>query len=261
MSKVSMRQQKTATPVAEAVTEVTTPATSVATAPPSEQPPAWPEEWRTAATESRGVVLSLVQEVMTSEADRVGNNSGRVDRLLGFVLDELGRVQPASEKDDVECYARDAEAALAGAMHVLEAESGAASDQLKLRHAFQILDKLTDALAGDEIYPVWDAIRYAPKPKEAAHDPLYGYTRHQAATVFKEIATKADTLGDFLRHMREGSHSEDGSALYSQIDMAASMADLVGLLADMPVNGCIKGDSSNWILGPIFEELRKAVSA
>lgn len=256
MSKVSTRPQKAATPVAVAVA-----VTAATSASPGKHQTAPPEEWRTATIEARDKVTALVQEVLTSEASRGGNNSGRVDRLLGFVLNGFSRFEPTAQKVDMECHAYDAEAALAGAHTLLALEIGSASGHDSLAHALRIMDALTNALSGDEVYPVWDAIRLTPKPVPPARDPLHGHTPKQIHLVLTEIATNASTLGSFLRATRDSAHESTASDMTTAMDMACMMVERVGLLADMPTGGTISGSAADWILGSNFADLGKAVAA
>jgi hypothetical protein len=91
---------------------------------------------------------------------------------------------------------------------------------------------------------------------------LHGFTPRQVETVLNEIATKANTLGEFLRQTRERTLNTEGAcALYEAIDMAAMLADMLGLLADTPTGGAVRGDAAAWIIGSNFANEEKAVSA
>ncbi|OAK66056.1 hypothetical protein A3K87_09835 [Variovorax paradoxus] len=97
--------------------------------------------------------------------------------------------------------------------------------------------------------------------EDASQALLNGYSARQITTVQEEIATRAASIGECLRDLRDDPDTPQSTALYWSLNGAADMADMIGLLADAVTGGAIKGDATAWLIGPNFASEGKAVSA
>jgi hypothetical protein len=95
--------------------------------------------------------------------------------------------------------------------------------------------------------------------EEAGHALLNGYSARQITTVQQEIATRAASIGECLRDLRDDPKTPQSAALYLTLNSAADMADVIGLLADTVTGGAIKGDATAWLIGPNFASEGMAV--
>lgn len=86
-----------------------------------------------------------------------------------------------------------------------------------------------------------------------------GYNARQITTVQEEIATRAASIGECLRDLRDDPATPQSAALYLTLNSAADMADVIGLLADTVTGGAIKGDATAWLIGPNFAAEGKTV--
>lgn len=239
------------------------PARKTATARPAKSAPAAASEtcnWRDASIAARDAIAALVFKARDVDENERDDSSGMAKRLMALVVADLGETDTDAAKDEFEAAFFNAEALIHGALNI-PADRLGPKVEANLRHALVIIDKMTDHLCGIEAHRVFEVIGAAPAEVQPKHDPLFGYTRRQLCSTFEEIATRADTLGHCLREIRERALSGERHDLYCSIDMASTMADLLGMLADTPTQGAIKGDAMTWLLGPNFANEGKAVQA
>lgn len=88
---------------------------------------------------------------------------------------------------------------------------------------------------------------------------LNGYNARQITTLQEEIATRAASIGECLRDLRDDPATPQSAALYLTLNSAANMADVIGLLADTVTGGTIKGDATAWLIGPNFADEGRTV--
>jgi hypothetical protein len=94
--------------------------------------------------------------------------------------------------------------------------------------------------------------------KDTAHILLNGYNARQVTTMQEEIATRAASLGEWVRDLRDELGPSQSDAMYWPLNGVADMADMIGLLADALTGGAIKGDAAAWLIGPNFAGEGKA---
>ncbi|MDP9895331.1 hypothetical protein J2W32_004429 [Variovorax boronicumulans] len=247
MSKVSTRPQKVATPVTAAVTAVTA-------ASPSEQSDTLPEEWRTAAIESRDAVSRLVFEAKVLDEEERDDACGMAKRLMSVAVAEFNETSTDATKNEFEAAAFNTEALIYGALDI-SADKVGPKAEANLRHALLILDRLTDHLVGGfEVHRVFDAIRSAPVPVAPRRKPFNGHSNKQVDLVLNDIATHANTLRHFVRNVGEGQEE-------TAFELVAMGLQIIGAAADQLAGMTAIGGPCEWLVGDVFYEAGKAVSA
>lgn len=77
------------------------------------------------------------------------------------------------------------------------------------------------------------------------NDDLGGYQRDQVKTVFERIAVQSEMLRDFLQRLASQQHGHD-SELRLDLQMAQSLATLIGAVADQMIGGDHIGSVGSW---------------